>query len=70
MFVSRSKGKLPLRSIHMKDVKVVKYHIQVATLFLVLHDTGFLYTISFTDRRIIKRLKILQKALRVLIGNH
>mgnify|MGYP001308135678 FL=1 len=54
----------------MKDVKVVKYHIQVATLFLVLHDTGFLYTISFTDKRIIKRLKILQKALRVLIGNH
>ena len=54
----------------MKDVKVVKHHIQLATLFLVLHDTGMLHTISFTDKRIIKRLKILQKALRVLIGNH
>jgi hypothetical protein len=54
----------------MKNIKIEKYHIQVATLFLVLHDTGMLHTIDFTDKRIIKRLKILQKALRVLIGNH
>ena len=54
----------------MKDVKVEKHHIQLAALFMVLYDIGMLHTIDFTDRRIIKRLKILQKALRVLIGNH